>query len=97
MRSVLNQVKMEVHDALAAMTAAKEQVAIARTGMQSATRELDLSRERFSVITTASYFELTNALSAVARARENLVNALFQLNTSRVNLARSTGTLHSLN
>ena len=96
MRSVLNQVKMEVHDALAAMTAAKEQVVIARTGMQSATRELELSRERFSVITTASYFEVTNAVTAVARARDNLVNALFQLNASRVNLARSTGTLQSL-
>ena len=97
MRSVLNQVKMEVHDALAGLTAAKEQVAIAQTGMQSATRELDLSRERYAVITAASYFELTNALNAVARARENLINALFQLNASRVNLARSTGTLHSLN
>jgi len=33
----------------------------------------------------------------VSRARENLVNALFQLNASRVNLARATGTLQSLN
>ena len=49
------------------------------------------------VITTASHFELTNGLSAVARARENLVNALFQLNASRVNLARSMGTLNTLN
>ncbi len=96
MRSVLNQVKMEVHDALAAMSAAKVQVAIAQTGMQSAGKELDLARERYAVITTASHFELTNALTAVARARENLVNALFQLNASRVNLARSTGTLNAL-
>jgi outer membrane protein TolC len=96
MRSVLNQVKMEVHDALAAISAAKVQVAIAQTGMQSAGKELDLARERYAVITTASHFELTNALTAVARARENLVNALFQLNASRVNLARSTGTLNAL-
>lgn len=97
MRSVLNQVKMEVHDALAALNAAKEQAVIAQTGMQSATKELDLARERYAVITAASHFELTNALTAVARARENLVNALFQLNASRVNLARSTGSLNSLN
>jgi outer membrane protein len=97
MRSVLNQVKMEVHDALAAMIAAKEQVAIAQAGLQMATRELDLARERYAVITAASYFELTNGLYSVSRARENLVNALFQLNASRVNLARSTGTLQSLN
>ena len=97
MRSVLNQVKMEVHDALAALNAAKDQVAIAHTGMQAATRELDLARERYAVITAASHFELTNALTAVARAKENLVNALFQLNAARVDLARSTGSLNTLN
>jgi outer membrane protein len=97
MRSVLNQIKMEVHDALAAMTAAKEQVEIAQAGLQMATKELDLARERYAVITAASYLELTNGLNSVSRARENLVNALFQLNAARVNLARSTGTLQSLN
>ncbi|MFO0707313.1 MAG: TolC family protein [Nitrospira sp.] len=97
MRGVLNQVKMEVHDALAAMAAAKEQLAIAQVGLQMATKELDLARERYAVLTAASYFELTNGLSSVAKARENLVNALFQLNASRVNLARSTGSLQSLN
>ncbi len=96
MRAVLNQVKMEVHDALAAVTAAKEQVAIAQAGLQMATKELDLARERYAVITASSYFELTNGLTSVARGRENLVNALFQLNASRVNLARSTGSLDTL-
>jgi hypothetical protein len=40
---------------------------------------------------------LTNGLFAVARAREGLVSALFQLNAARVNLARATGTLTTLN
>ena len=97
MKSVLNQVTMEVHDALASLAAAKEQVGIAQAGLQMATKELDLARERYAVITSASHFELTNGLSAVARARENLVNALFQLNAARVNLARSTGSLQTLN
>ncbi len=96
MRTVLNQVKMEVHDALAAVAAAREQVAIAQAGLKVATKELDLARERYAVITAASYFELTNGLTSVARARENLVNALFQLNAARVNLARSTGSLNTL-
>lgn len=97
MKSVLNRVTMEVHDALASMAAAKEQVGIAQAGLQMATKELDLARERYAIITSASHFELTNGLSAVARARENLVNALFQLNAARVNLARSTGSLAVLN
>lgn len=97
MRSVVNQVKMEVHDALASLAAAKEQVRIAQTGLKMATKELELARERYAVITAASHFELTNGLSAVARARENLVAALFQLNAARVNIARSTGNLNALN
>jgi outer membrane protein TolC len=96
MRTVLNQVKMEVHDALAAVAASREQVAIAQAGLQMATKELDLARERYAVITAASYFELTNGLTSVARGRENLVNALFQLNAARVNLARATGSLNTL-
>ncbi len=97
MRSVLNQVKMEVHDALASLAASQEQVSIAQAGLQMATKELDLARERYAVLTTTSHFELTNGLSSVTRARENFVSALFQLNAARVNLARSTGSLHTLN
>jgi outer membrane protein TolC len=97
LQSVLNQVKMEVHDALAAMAAARDQVGIAQAGMRSASKELELARERYAVITASSHFELTNALTAVARARGNQVDALFQLNAARVNLARATGSLNSLN
>ncbi|NJN69308.1 MAG: TolC family protein [Nitrospira sp.] len=97
LKAILNQVKMEVYDALASLGAAKEQVGIAQAGLQMASKELDLARERYAVITSASHFELTNGLSAVARARENLVQALFQLNAARINLARSTGSLHTLN
>jgi outer membrane protein TolC len=96
MRSVLNHIKMEVHDALASLAAAKEQVGIAQAGLQMATKELDLAQERYAVLTATSHFELTNGLSSVARARENLVTALFQLNAARVNLARATGSLHTL-
>jgi outer membrane protein TolC len=96
MRSVLNQVKMEVHDALASLTAAQEQVNIAQAGLQMATKELNLARERYTILTSSSHFELTNGLSSLTRARENLVTALFQLNAARVHLARSTGNLHTL-
>jgi len=97
LQTILNQVKMEVHDAMSALTAAKDQVGIAQAGMRSALRELELARERYAVISATSHFELTNGLTAVARARDNLIEALFQLNATRVNLARSTGSLGSLN
>ena len=52
-----------------ALGAAKDQVGIAQAGMRSASKELELARERYAVITASSHFELTNALTAVARAR----------------------------
>jgi outer membrane protein len=97
LRSILNHVKMEVHDAMAGLAAARDQVGIAQAGMRSASKELELARERYTVITASSHFEVTNALNAVARARENLVEGLFQLNAARVNLARATGSLNTLN
>lgn len=97
MRVVLNQVTLEVNDALAALTSAREQLATAREGLQAAMKELDLARERYTVLTAATQFEVTNAILDVARARENAVNALYQLNAARVNYARATGTLQSLN
>jgi outer membrane protein len=96
LQSILNHVKMEVHDAMAGVIAARDQVNTAQVGMRAASKELDLARERYSVITASSHFELTNGLTAVARARENLVEALFQLNAARVNLARATGSLNTL-
>ena len=96
LQSILSHVKMEVHDAMAGLAAAKDQVGMAQTGMRAATKELELARERYAVMTASSHFELTNGLTAVARARENLVEALFQLNAARVNVARATGSLSSL-
>jgi len=96
LQSILNHVKMEVHDAMAGVIAAKDQVNMAQVGMRAASKELDLARERYTVITASSHFELTNGLTAVARARENLVEALFQMNAARVNLARATGSLNAL-
>ena len=96
LQSILNQVKMEVHDGMASLAAAREQVGIAQAGMRSASKELELARERYTMITASSHFELTNGLNAVAQARENLVEALFQLNAARVNFARATGSLNAL-
>jgi outer membrane protein len=96
LQSILNQVKMEVHDGMVSLAAAKDQVGIAQAGMRSASKELELARERYAVITASSYLELTNGLTSVVRARENLVETLFQLNAARVNLARATGSLNAL-
>ena len=96
MQAVVNQVKFEVHDAMAAMTAAQDAVTLAADGLQAALREVSVARERFTALSGTNQFEITNALNNVSRARENHVTALYQLNAARVNLARATGTLPSL-
>lgn len=93
---IQNKVTLEVREAVATLQSAREQLMIARDGLESAIQEQEIARERFTVLTSASNLELTNALFSIARARENAVDALFRLNASRVNLARATGRLDAL-
>jgi outer membrane protein TolC len=44
----------------------------------------------------ATNVEVTDAQTALAQARDNLIEALFNFNASRVNLARAQGQLETL-
>jgi len=96
MQVVLNQVRAEVNEARIALAAARDKAALAQAGLQAATKETALAKERYAVLTAASQFDVITAITSMARARENLVGALFELNAARVNYARATGTLESL-
>lgn len=96
MRVVSNQVVLDVREALVTLSSAKEQLAISQVGLQAALKELSLAKERFTVLTAGSNFEVTNALYSLSRARDNTVDAMFRLNGARVNLARALGELDKL-
>jgi outer membrane protein TolC len=96
LKVVLNQVRAEINDARIALAAARDKTAVAQAGLQAATKETVLAKERYSVLTVASQFDVITAITSMARARENLVAALFELNAARVNYARATGTLDLL-
>ncbi len=96
MQVVLNQVRAEVNDARIALAAARDKAALAQAGLQAATKEAALAKERYAILTAASQFDVITAITSMARARENLVGALFELNAALVNYARATGTLESL-
>jgi outer membrane protein len=96
LQGIINQVKMEVREALVTIQSAKEQVAISQGGMKAALRELQFARERFAVLTANSNLEVTNALYSVSRARDNIVEALFRLNAARIHLVRAQGQLDML-
>jgi outer membrane protein len=96
LEGVTLQVKMEVREALLTTVGAKEQLTIAGAGLKASLMELKLARERFAVLTAGNNLEVTNAMHSLARARENIVDALFRMNAARVHLARSMGELDQL-
>ncbi len=89
------QITLEVRDALLTLNSAKKQVAVAEEGLKLALTELELARERFAV-GVATNIEVTNAQTSVAQARDNVIEALFNFNAARINLARSQGRLQDL-
>lgn len=96
LQTVVNKVNLEVREALVTLTSSRDQLVIAQSGLQAAASELELARERFTILTRTSNLEVTNAIYALARARDNIVDATFRLNAARVNLARALGRLDEL-
>ena len=94
-RDIQYQVTLEVREALLTLESAKQEVAVAEEGRIQALKELELARERFAV-GVATNLEVTTAQSSLAQARDNLIQALFTFNASRVNLARAQGRIQDL-
>ena len=89
------QVTLEVREALLTLESAKQEVSVAEEGRIQSLKELELARERFAV-GVATNIEVTNAQTSLALARDNVIQALFNFNASRVNLARAQGRMQDL-
>lgn len=94
-RDIEYQVALEVRDALLTLGSTRRQVGVARKGLRLSIQELHLARQRFAV-GVATNIEVTDAQTSVAQARDNLIEALFNFNASRVDLARAQGRLEDL-
>ena len=92
---VKNQVNLDLREALVTLKAAIEQHRIGRDGLKAALTEVSLARERIQVL-SSNTLELSNALFSLVRARDNMIDAMFRLHASRVNLARAQGRLEEL-
>lgn len=95
MKDVSDQVTLEVRNALLTLDSSTQQVTVARKGLDLALKELQFARDRFAA-GLATNIEVTNAQTSVARARDNLIEALFRFNASRINLARAKGEIETL-
>lgn len=95
MKDVSDQITLEVRNALLTLDSSTQQVAVAEKGLELALNELTFARDRFAA-GLATNIDVTNAQTSVARARDNLIEALFRFNASRVNLARAKGEIDRL-
>ena len=95
MKDVSDQVTLEVRNALLTLESSQQQVAVAQKGVELAAKELTFARERFAAGLTTN-IEVTNAQTSMARARDNVIEALFRFNASRINLARAKGEIEQL-
>ena len=94
-KDIEKQIGLEVRDALLTLKSTQQQVAVAQEGLRLSFQELYLARQRFAV-GLATNIEVTDAQTRVAQARDNLIEALFNFNASRVDLARAQGRLEAL-
>jgi outer membrane protein len=92
---VKNQIGMEVREALVTLKSALEQHRVARDGLKASLTEVSLAQERIRMLSSHT-LELSNALFSLVRARDNMIDALFRVNASRVNLARAQGQVGQL-
>lgn len=95
MKDISDQVTLEVRNALLTLESSQQQVAVAQKGVDLAAKELTFARDRFAA-GLGTNIEVTNAQTSIARARDNLIEALFRFNASRINLARAKGEIEEL-
>lgn len=94
-RDVTYQISLEVRDAFQSLHSAKEQVTEAEEALGLSLNEVELARRRFAA-GAATNIEVTDAQAAVATARDNVIEALFNFNVARIQLARAQGRLEDL-
>ena len=86
------QIELDVRLALDSLRSADGQVEAARQGLTLAQNELEQARRRYQAGVTNS-LEVTDAQTRLDRARDNQINAVYNHNLARLDLAAATGTI----
>jgi outer membrane protein TolC len=84
------RIDQEVRSALLDLQSAADQVAVARRNVDLAHETLTQSRDRFTAGVTDNV-EVVQAQQSVVTADANLINATYQHNLAKIELARSLG------
>ncbi|HEY2843295.1 MAG TPA: TolC family protein [Bryobacteraceae bacterium] len=86
------QVELDVRLALDSLHSANSQVQTSREGLTLAQSELEQAQRRYQA-GVANSLEVTDAQTRLDRARDNQVDALYNYNLARLELATSTGAI----
>ncbi|HWZ32059.1 MAG TPA: TolC family protein [Bryobacteraceae bacterium] len=89
-RDLEQQVDLDVRLAFDSIHSAATEVAAAQEGVQLAEQEVAQARRRYEAGVTNS-IEVTDAQTRLDRARNNRINALYDYNVARIDLATATG------
>jgi len=90
MENLQGQIDYEVRTALLDLTAAAEQVEVARSSVELAKQTLIQARDRFAAGVTDN-LEVVQAQEALAAANESYIAGLYAHNIARLELARAIG------
>jgi outer membrane protein TolC/anti-anti-sigma regulatory factor len=90
-----DRITLEVKTALANLKSAKHQVEVANLGVKLAAQEVAEARDRFAA-GVANNIEVVTAQDELARANDNQIDALYQYNESRAELARAVGEIEKV-
>jgi outer membrane protein len=90
-----DQIELDIRVALDNVKSAEAQVTAAREGVELSEKELAQARRRYEAGVTNS-IEVTDAQTRLQRARDNLTNALYNDNLSRIDLSTAMGTIQAL-
>ncbi len=90
-----NRIALEVKTAAAQVESARNEVAVANSGIQLAREEVTQARDRFQA-GVANNIEVITAQDELARANDNQIGALYRYNQARASLAYAVGQMEAL-
>lgn len=89
-RDLEQQVELDVRLAFDSINSAATEVTTAREGVDLSEKELAQAKRRYQA-GVANSLEVTDAQTRLDRAHDNLINALYDYNVARIDLATATG------
>jgi len=90
-----DQIELDVRTALDSLKSADAQVQTANEGLKLSEDEVQHARRRYEAGITNS-IEVTDAQTRLARARQNVIDALYNHNLARIDLASAMGKIETV-